>query len=360
MTSSYWLSGDTVRYVISLPDRTETLLAVGFTGTEGVWVTRDACNFSTGAEWYKIATTSGGNVNVLEWSPNGDALFWGTSEGEVFRVMGFDAAYDSAAMDVTSLTNVLSDAEQIYTGASPITGLCVDPNNNNNLLVTTGGYGGNGKVRFCDQALQPIPLTFDNVWDNLGADLNGMPVYDGIIHTSNSNLFVVGTEFGVMTSEDQGQNWVFENTGMEMVPTFQVRQQNLNWQNQPHGANYVTNPGVIYLGTHGRGFWRSETLLGVVPPGVDGSSDAAINNLLIFPNPASDVATIGFELRSSSQVQATVYDLNGRVVRTIAQQRMGMGQQRLTFNVGDLNDGTYLVDLRVDGKPRTGRFVVSR
>ena len=351
--------GDTVRYVISLPDRTETLLAVGFTGTEGVWVTRDACNFSTGAEWFKVATTSGGNVNVLEWSPNGDALFWGTEQGEIFRVMGFDAAYDSTAMDVTSLTNVLSDAEQIYTGASPITGLCVDPNNNNNLLVTLGGYGGNGKVRFCDNALQITP-TFDNVWDNLGADLNGMPVYDGIIHSSNSSLFVVGTEFGVMTSEDLGQTWVFENTGMEMVPTFQVRQQNLNWQNQPHGVNYVTNPGVIYLGTHGRGFWRSETLLGVVPPGVDGSSDATNNNLLIFPNPARDVATIGFELRSSSYVQATVYDLNGRVVRTIAQQRMGMGQQRLSFNVGDLNNGTYLVDLRVDGKPRSGRFVVSR
>ncbi|MEO8069282.1 MAG: T9SS type A sorting domain-containing protein [Flavobacteriales bacterium] len=356
---SYWLSGDTVRYLITLPDRVETLFAVGFTGTDGVWVTRDACNFSTGAEWWKVAATAGGNVNVLEWSPNGDALFYGTTEGEVFRIMGFDAAYDSAAADVTSLTGVLSDPVQIYTGGAPITGICVDPNNNNNILITTGGYGGTGHVRFCQTALQPPPFTFDNKWDNLGPELNGMPVYDGIIHSSNSNLFVVGTEFGVMVSEDQGENWAFENSGMEMVPVFQVRQQNWNWQTNPYGPDFVTNPGVIYLGTHGRGFWRSETLVGIVPPGAEGGNGAVNNDLLIFPNPASEVATFEFNLQGSSNVAVTVFDLNGRIVRTMAQQHMGSGQRRLTLDLGDLSNGTYLVDLRVDGVPRTGRFVVN-
>ena len=358
-TSTVYDVGDTVHYSITLPDRVETLLAFGLVGTQGVWVTRDACNFSIGADWWKVASSAGGSVNVLEWSPNGDALFWGTAEGSVYRVMGFDAAYDSAAADVTSLTRVLTAPQLIHSGASPITGLSVDPNNNNHMLITKGGYGGNGKVLYCDNALQPTP-TFVNKWDNLGVDLNGMPVYDGIIHSSNPDLFIVGTDFGVMASEDQGETWAFENSGMEMVPTHQVRQQNWNWQNNPHGPDFVTNPGVIYLGTHGRGFWRSETLVGIVPPSAENGGNAVGNDLLIFPNPASDMATIGFNLSANSNVLAMVYDMKGRVVRTIEQQRMGIGRQRLGFNVSDLSSGTYLVDLRVDGKPRTGRFVVSR
>ncbi|MBK7556650.1 MAG: T9SS type A sorting domain-containing protein [Flavobacteriales bacterium] len=353
--------GDTVRYLITLPDRVETLFAVGFSGTDGVWATRDACTFTGSVEWWKVAGNAGGNVNVLEWSSDGQALYWGTTEGDVWRVKGFNNAYTSSQADDTSSTRVLEDPVQIYNGGGTITGLCSDPNDASRLLITVGGYGGSGKVRLCDNALNSAPpFNVVNKWNNLPADLVGMPVYDGIIHVSSSNLYVVGTEFGVMVSDDGGQNWAFENTNMELVPTMQVRQQTWNWQNNPHGPDFVTNPGVVYLGTHGRGFWRSETLLGIVPPGGEGSDVEGSGGLLVFPNPVNDLATVGFKLRGTAQVQATVYDLNGRAVRNIAQQRMSKGEQRLTFDVSDLSSGTYIIDLRVDGTSRTGRFVVSR
>lgn len=351
--------GDTVNYLIQLPDRVESLFAVGFSGTDGIWVTRDATSFAGNVEWWKVAANASGNVNVLEWSANGDILFWGTSEGDVYKVQGFDQAYDSAAADVTSATRVLSQPIQVYNGSAAITGLCADPNDNNRLLITLGEYGGTSKVRLSTDAYQPAPTTI-NVWNNIPADLAGMPVYDGIIHSSSADLFVVGTEFGVMVSEDGGDNWAFENTGMELVPTFQVRQQTWNWQTHPMGADFVENPGVVYLATHGRGFFKSETLLGVVPPAAGQGTTNAASNLQVFPNPASDVATVAFEVRATSQVTATVYDLNGRVVRTLPQQRMAPGKQRLNINVDDLRNGTYVVDVRINGSSRTGRLVVNR
>ena len=119
---------------------------------------------------------------------------------------------------------------------------------------------------------------------------------------------------------------------------------------------------MIYAGTHGRGIFRSETLLGVGSPnaGSDGGKDAMFNGLTIFPNPANDVSTVNFVLRERTEVTATIYDINGRQVAAVARQYMPKGEQRLSLPVQTLSDGTYILELRAGDGRQTGRFVVNR
>lgn len=342
---------------LRLQDRVQTLFAVGFSAAQGVWVTRDACQFVENPEWWRVANNAGGSVNVLEWSADGDRLFWGTLEGEVFMVEGFNNAYTLDQADVELGTNVqLSTPVTLMSSGAPVTGLSSDPNDPDRLLVTQGGYGGSQKVRLIT-GISGTP-SVANKW-NVPAELTGMPVYDGLIHYENPDIFVIGTEFGVMATDDGGTTWSFENTGMDKVPTFQVRQQRWKWNTNPYGPDYLTNQGVIYAGTHGRGAFRSETYLAVADRPGAAATTQVIGDMRFLPNPAQAQTTVVFDLAERREVAITIYDLHGRVVRAHRAAAYAKGGNQVLLGVNDLANGTYVVELRSGSLSRSGRLVVA-
>ncbi|MBL8001381.1 MAG: T9SS type A sorting domain-containing protein [Flavobacteriales bacterium] len=353
--------GDSLKLNLRLWDPVQSLFAVGFAGTDGVWVTRDALNFNKASEWWQVAGNSQqvGNVNCIEWSADGNHLFIGNTSGEIYRVSGFNTAYDSASADLASATRTLTGPTLIHSGSAIVTGLAPGPQDGNDLVATFGNYGGSQKVKRTSNALAGT-VSWSNIW-NVPSNIAGMPVYDAIVHAEDPDIVVVGTEFGIWATDDGGATWAVENNGLGKVPVFALRQQRWNWQNNPYSPDYVTNPYVIYAGTHGRGIFRTETLLGVGGPiGDGGSSSPIFNGLTIFPNPATanEQVNVNFNLRERTEVSVTVYDMTGRVVRTIARRSMPKGDQRLGFDVNGLGTGTYILELRAGDARQTGRFVV--
>ena len=336
---------------LTLPDKVTSAFAVGFSGSDGVWVTRDALNFLDSVQWWQVATNIG-NVNCMAWSKSGNHLFCGVGNN-VVRISGFNGAYDFDHADLTGANygSTMSVTSSASLGAV-VTGLAPDPNDDTRLMVTLGQYGGSGKVRVSTNATGA--MNFTSVW-NVPTGLNGMPVYDGIIHAGNPNIMVVGTEFGIMATDDGGTSWAFENNNIPGVPTFAVRQQKMKWDTNPYGPDYVTNPWVIYAGTHGRGIWRTETLLGI-QPGI--TPNDPLSTLTVFPNPVTDQATIGFSLNDRNAVSLRVYDMNGRLV---VQQDLGArapGTHRITVDMRQQVTGAYIAEMTAGASRRTARIVV--
>lgn len=348
------MPGDSIR----LQDRVTSLFALGLNGNNGIWVTRQATNFTDSVQWWKVMSNIGGTVASLQFSRDGNHLFIGTNDGRVVRISGFHGAwsFDQADVSGSEYANTLT-VSTILNQNAPVTGLGADANDPDRLLVTMAGYGGTAKVRLTTNATAPSP-SFTNIW-NVPAALNGMPVYDGIIHVEDPDIMVIGTEFGVMATNNGGQTWDFQYNGIPKVPVFTVIQQQWNWQNNPFGPDYVTNPGVIYAGTHGRGIFRSENLLSVRPPqGL--APTAAVRGLNIFPNPAFDQSTLYFELGDRADVNVRIYDMNGRMVQEVARRPLSAGEQRILLNAAALNVGTYIVELIAGNERQTGRMVVTR
>lgn len=342
---------------IRLQDKAQSLFAVGFFGTQGVWVTRDATQFVENPEWWKVANNAGGNVNVLEWSHDGDKLFWGTREGKVFMVEGFNNAYSLNQADVVLGNDLqISAPQEIYSGSTPISGLSADPNNADRLLVTRAQYGSNQKVLILNRNGQN--WSAQNVW-NVPSGLLGMPVYDGMIHAEDPNIFIIGTEFGVMATDDGGQTWDFENSVMGKVPVFSVRQQRETWNSLPFGAGFVANQGVVYAGSHGRGIFRSEKYLSVPPVGT-GVQAAANGSLRVFPNPANVTTTLAFTLEKREDVQVSIYDIHGRLVRSERPSNLGASSHQMVVDVEDLPVGTYVAEAMVGKRRHTARLVITR
>jgi hypothetical protein len=73
-----------------------------------------------------------------------------------------------------------------------------------------------------------------------------------------------------------------------------------------------------------------------------------INNLSVYPNPASSILNVNFSLNETKSVSVDLYNLKGQLVKNLAADKSLKGQQHFIFSVSDLASGTYLCRVKAD------------
>ena len=77
-----------------------------------------------------------------------------------------------------------------------------------------------------------------------------------------------------------------------------------------------------------------------------------------FPNPFNPSTVISFDLPAAHEVRLAVFDMLGRQVSVLLQERRAAGRHDVTFNATGLPSGTYLVRLQADGFTGTRSMVL--
>jgi aminopeptidase N len=81
----------------------------------------------------------------------------------------------------------------------------------------------------------------------------------------------------------------------------------------------------------------------------------------VYPNPFNSVARLPLELNTESHVRAEVFDVNGRHVLTLADERMTAGKHELTFAAGPtMASGVYLIHVELGGLKKTVKALLLR
>ncbi|MFM9983945.1 MAG: hypothetical protein ACKVOK_01845, partial [Flavobacteriales bacterium] len=193
-----------------IQDTYTSIFSTGFTGSDGLWITRQALNLNVTPDWWRVGDAPGSGIKAMEYSPDGNVLWYSSWSGELFRVIGLDNCYSQEDAD-----NLV--VEEVITSGPVITSIAVDPNNIDRLVYTCGGYGtaSSGKVRRTTNAMAAIAsIDWDNIWDFTDPAMEKMPVYSSIIHVDNPNVIVVGTDFGIYATDDGGATWTHsDNVG---------------------------------------------------------------------------------------------------------------------------------------------------
>lgn len=83
------------------------------------------------------------------------------------------------------------------------------------------------------------------------------------------------------------------------------------------------------------------------------------NDLSVFPNPFSSVATIQFSLPENSPVEISLFDLEGRSVKTLRKAVLLYGDHSLKFSKEHLNSGVYFLRLQTNEGVFTKKIVIS-
>lgn len=68
-----------------------------------------------------------------------------------------------------------------------------------------------------------------------------------------------------------------------------------------------------------------------------------------YPNPFNPATSISFNLNKQGFVNLSVYDINGKKVSELLNEKMNAGFQSVSFNAVNLSSGIYTYQLNVDG-----------
>jgi ABC-type transporter Mla MlaB component len=92
-------------------------------------------------------------------------------------------------------------------------------------------------------------------------------------------------------------------------------------------------------------------------------SAAGSAQLRVSPNPANPLTTVEFDLDRTSMVELVVYDVRGRMVRTLASRLFEAGVQRVPFDGRDdrgrtLASGVYFVRMETPSRILSERITL--
>jgi hypothetical protein len=95
------------------------------------------------------------------------------------------------------------------------------------------------------------------------------------------------------------------------------------------------------------GEYRLYTDQSLNTPSITNTSAFAIETLKakIFPNPAQDFVNVEFTLTQTEDINMVIYNLNGQVVKTVSEGKLGVGEQKRQVNISDLPYGNYILQI---------------
>jgi hypothetical protein len=88
------------------------------------------------------------------------------------------------------------------------------------------------------------------------------------------------------------------------------------------------------------------------------SGASAPSDVLNFPNPFNPSTTISFGLGAPSQVNLTVYNIAGQVVRTLVDQHLEAGEHSFQFDGGNVSSGVYFYRLQTETAVETRKMIL--
>ena len=247
------------------------------------------------------------NTDVNSLVVNGNNLFAGTYGGGIFLSTNNGAVWTGVN---TGLTN--SNIFSLFASGTDL---------------FAGTYGGG------------VFHSTNNGASWAASGLTDTYVYSFVV--SGTNLFA-GGEAGVFLSTDNGTNW--KNVGDGLT--------------NDHLGSLAINDNILFAGTYSAGVWwrpLSEMVMGIEEKPTIASSFLLYQN---YPNPFNPTTSISYQLPMISHVSLKVYDVLGKEIKTLVNERQNAGIHNLTFNGSNLPTGIYFYRLQAGNYTQTKKLIL--
>jgi photosystem II stability/assembly factor-like uncharacterized protein len=272
-----------------------------------------------------------GTLTTLDISPaDTNRYYAGSDDGKVWRTANRGGVWTdiSAGLPVRWVTRVTADP------VDPLT-----------VYVTLSGFGS-------DEHLPHVFRSTDagDSWTSIAGDLPDAPANDLLVDPAEPSTLFLGTDVGVYVTRNLGASWFPLGMGMPAQTIFDLTL---------HDASRT-----LVAATHGRSQWRLD--LNAMPVAVGPPAPAARFTLgAPAPNPSRGEIRLTLDLPGAAEVDAAVYDVQGRRVRTIAAGPRETGTHVLRWDGLDeggrpADPGAYFVRATSRGEIATRRLALLR
>ncbi|MBI3510350.1 MAG: T9SS type A sorting domain-containing protein [Bacteroidetes bacterium] len=208
--------------------------------------------------------------------------------------------------------------------------ITVDPRNSKIVYVVFSGFGTGHIYKTTDAGI---------TWADMSSVLPDAPFHCLMCDPQFPDIIYAGCDVGMYVSTNGGQTWITHNTGFpDYTMVFDIVPSN-------------SDRGLLAF-THGHGVYKRSM------NDISGISDPSSVNLSvnIFPNPASDVATISYgELYSNTTMK--IYDLEGKLME---EQQLQKNSSYTHVDVSAWVKGVYLVNISSGKATVTKKMIVTK
>ncbi len=250
--------------------------------------------------------------------------------------------HDAGLSTITSYSLACSNRNYLFAGT--INGGVYRSTNSGFTWASTGidGIGVYGVATFGDNVVYCATSGFgilkstDNAstWDSSGTGMTG--TYWGVVVSSNGDVFAVqrttgahGTAYGVVKSVDSGKTWTKINMGLLDTAVTCIT----------YGAN-----GFLWIGTSTGFVYRSSEQITAVESYVQPPRTYFL--FQNYPNPFNPSTRISYTVAHESFVTLRIYDILGRKVATLVNERKQFGDNSVQWNAEGMPTGVYLYRLQ--------------
>lgn len=93
---------------------------------------------------------------------------------------------------------------------------------------------------------------------------------------------------------------------------------------------------------------------------ITGVENQFSKNVNVYPNPAANQSTINvnFELNSTSDIKIDLYDMQGRIVKSLPKESLTNGTYNKELNIEGLTSGVYICKVTANNQVQTSKIVI--
>ncbi|MEM6828951.1 MAG: FlgD immunoglobulin-like domain containing protein [Bacteroidota bacterium] len=294
--------------------------------------------------WNRLDSTSisDASISSVEISTDGTVLYFGASNGQVFKLVNADRTLDIEVTEITS--SLFSEGF--------VSSIAIDPENADHLMVVFSNYEVPSIFESNDGG-----VTFQNISGNLeefeDGSGNGPSVRWGeIIPTNGGHLFLVGTSVGLYSTETTSTNTVWLKESVDLIGSSVIPM-----------IDYRPLDGKLAIATHGNGVF-SATVSDFKPLTISSDEDD-FQVVATYPNPFADATTIQFGIPEDGIVKVDLFSAKGDLVKNLLWAPQFSGTSSVTWDgtnaVGTpVENGIYFYRITYNGKIRSGRLSLRR
>jgi hypothetical protein len=187
-------------------------------------------------------------------------------------------------------------------------------------------------------------------------------VTDGVLGCTATGTFSIislcPTSLGLSTSVNPEVGDGEDNGSASILATLGTAPYTYTWSNGGT-ANAVFNLGndsLTVVVTDATGCTDTATVTVETVYMVGTESLKGLTGLVLSPNPAKDYAQLNINFNQSVELTVRLVDVTGRVLET--RNAGNTMSEEMRFDVSNLAEGIYLMQITADGQTATKRFVV--
>lgn len=195
--------------------------------------------------------------------------------------------------------------------------------------------------------------------------------YSSILETTNTGILKAFRHTYITKSMDNGNSWsaqpvdIFSDPFTECVYASMARNVDtdihLIYQRDDNpGISIDPSGGTSPDNAENKNLPNAIVYTKISTPTLGLDDEQILHSLSIYPNPASDFATIYYELTKAADIRISILNLMGQEVMRLNDDEKRMGINSFSVDLSKLSNGVYYIRSVIGQKTRTNKLIVNK